>query len=515
MAETFIPLSAITTRTGFTPGRQPVPPSIETSFFGPETNTKQAGEWLISQGLTSGAGTVQGDIAVATNIETGKQQGLCEKNCAPYIEDGVEKGFSCPIKRTDNPGINTSDLTPSNRIIQGFLVAAAGIESFNKRFVANGSLDRYCREFGIPPDIQKGMAFNLLNTSIIANIFGGNPEIHPEVIDIAKSLKKAGLRTTLTTTGGILLRKPPRGRQQVEKTEIFLKGIRNYVDVMAVSFDAASAEEVTTLTAKTKEDLQAMWQATPFLNGIRRKAFEAANVGNIMEQDPRNFPQLVFNLVVHPGNLPNIEEIIDAIKINYPHAKINPYPAQSAFSGEPPVFAPDHVPQLTSFITNRLAEQKAANPHMVLRPHYYAMLAAVVDTFRETPQTVARMLSGYDVWRCYERPYDINGAGHVVQFGATPHPLPQEQTRNAGGYLDCFWPPDPPTRNDEQIWNMGPAEVADYIDGGIHKAGKSVKNPCEGCLMPRLNGDLFGSELGLNKRLKHAYLKRREQTVGF
>lgn len=485
MSEQFISLSQVTKRVDQTP-------KVDLAVYNTET-ARLMGEHVISLGLMTGAGLVQGDIAATLHLDPqdsskGSDKPLCWINC------GIEGGYNCPARRSANPGLTTKGLAPSEKISQAFKTAAQGIEFFNRQFIENGSLDKYCELFHIPDNIKAGIGYNLLNGKITANIFGGEATVHPDVLQIAKACHEAGMIVNLTTTGDILL---------TQKGQPFIDGLsQGYIDTLAVSGEFKDAEDVKRLANLSLDELKKERICTPFNLGQVRKRVAAAYVGQLSETNA-NFPQLVFNIVVHENNIDHIEEILIAIDKAFPHAKSNPYPAQSAFEYAAPAFRADHVSALQSFAIHRLVEQKTKNSHRVLRPHYYAMLAAVFRAFPNNPQAIQEHFSGYKTWRCYENRYGISGAGTVVQFGASPEIriLPD----HAGDTFSCFWSNATITRQGKHVSDMKPQEVADHINGGMQEIASSLKNSCEGCLFPRLTGDMISQDLGLDPFLFDAY----------
>jgi hypothetical protein len=488
----------------------------DVTIFKNETLGREMGGELKRLGLmTGGAGVVQVDIMAATwseNPETGYDRPLCDHNC----DHGG--GYQCPARRSAHPGLKTSNLAPAEKISRAIDVAVEGLKKFNQRFTYGGHLRNYGNRFCIPQYLQDGIAYNLQIEPPSINIFGGNPELHPDVLDIAQACHDSGYRTTLTTTGAIMMNGAPRGK------EIQKSLLAGSINTLAVSAEYQNANQIRQLMNMSTEEMKRKWRESD-LTGQARKGIEAIDALRYHLEHQGEFT-LLMNLVVHPGNLgfngEGIEDIIATLKELDPTVKVNPYPAQSSFDTKDSdtrsniqTFSPEHIPALTSFIAQRIKEQTMQDSQTVLRPHYWAMLKAVLDTSSDDPEQAAKMLSGFDVWKCFQAPDGLHGAGHSVQIGASTEPRDLKVVPDAGGYLSCFWNDRTTTRNGIKVWEMTPDDVADHIDGGMQTIAAVTSEPCQGCLMPRLIGDIHSLELGMNPALKDAYLANRTELVGF
>lgn len=473
---------------------------------------RESADFLQRTGLMTGP-VIQIDIAAVTQKQgggVGLDRAICDKNCE-WGEDG-----KCPARifAPENKGLKRRDVAPKEKILQAIQIAASGITHFNKRFIQNGLLDRYCKEFNIPENIKKGIQINLQRTDHMINIFGGNAEMNVDAIDIAKECKKNGLRTTLTTTGGILLR---GGRESDSFLDKLLTGS---VDTLAVSAEFESTEHIMRLYGMSSSQLREEVRAIDPRLGQLRKGVESINVIKLQNQYKSYFPKVLMNLVVHKGVLEpegeKIEEIIETLKEIAPNALINPYPLQSFRKKDSDRLSFNilDLPAMRNFVSNRRVEQRRADPHVALRPHYFDMLCSIVETYGIS-QKAAEMISGEGTWKCYEAPYEIGGAGAVFQIGASPYPRNLAKFPHAGGYAACFWDNKTITNSNIQVWDMTPAEAADHIDCGMSHISKTIEDPCRGCLMPRLVGDIRELELGLDPTLKSAYLVARKESVGF
>ena len=112
------------------------------------------------------------------------------------------------------------------------------------------------------------------------NLFGGNPELHPEVADIIGELTASGHNVHFTTTGGSFM----RSSQFLEQ---ILEHPPSKLALSADDFDDES--DIRALASMSLDELKAAWRKTPRLHGQRRKAHEAiytAKLANTIDGFP-------------------------------------------------------------------------------------------------------------------------------------------------------------------------------------------------------------------------------------
>ncbi len=423
---------------------------------------------------------------------------LCDHNCRTQTAGKPTGNYDCPAAATLNLGLTTRSLAPAELILRGVENSVIAGRRTNN-LLAKSSLAPYFEQFQIPPDLRTIIQDHLVKGDTEVNVFGGNPELHPDVIAVIRELKSAGYIVNLTTTGGRLLRSPGFASEVIEVSP----------DVIAVSADDfQSPDQISSLASLGSDQIKRLWQSTPFVHGQRRKAIEAAFVANLSHLTPR-FPTLLFNLVIHPGNINSIDSIIKALTHHHPNAKINPFPAQSAFLHSQSVFGSEQLDHLESFIDTMVSEHSHPESQIVRRLHYWLMLKAVFLAFPDNQSEILRHLSGYDTWKCYLAP----GANRYIQIGASPET--HDGTKIAGGHLSCFWNPRTIPTIGRQTWNMGPAEIEKYLNGGITEIAGRKPHPCPGCLFPRLNFDVISTELGMQPSLIPTYLTLRKFHAGY
>lgn len=424
---------------------------------------------------------------------------FCDHNCR-ILTDNLRTGnYDCPAAITLHPGLKRSSLAPSSLILKAIESTTVAARLANASLLESSHLPDYFDRFGLPDSVKSVVKNHLSGGQIEINLFGGNPELHPDIIPMVSELKNAGHIVNLTTTGGRFLYDPEF------LTEI-LESPPHLLALSADDFD--STEQIASLGNLDFEDIVRLRNKIPFQFGQKRKALEATYVTRLSQIHP-GFFRILFNLVVHPGNIDSIEEIIAALRLSFPRALINPYPAQSAFYHGEPDFSPDHFPQLEQFIDNQIGDHFHGLAGHVPRLHYWLMLKSICDTFRDNPRAAIRALAGYDSWKCYGAP----GANRYIQIGASPEAHSGQKI--AGGHLACFWNSETVTVKEAQVWNMTAPEIANFITSGMIEVANSCPNPCPGCNFPRLNFDMMSLEIGMDPRLVPNYLKLRKNYLGF
>lgn len=451
-------------------------------------------------------GNVSGGIQIDVNVATERlsereflDASLCDHNCRIQTDGKKTGNYDCPAAITRHPGLSVKTLAPTELLIEAINRTAQGIRVFNQSFLREGLLDDYYQKFRIPRSVQPAIEEMIEDDSIEVNLFGGNPELHPGINEMIRVLKDSGFVVNLTTTGARFMR----------DSEFIQRILESPPNILALSADDfESVEHIGNLADLSMEEIRERWKRIPMVYGQKRKAHEAIFVSKLAEQYPQ-FPRILFNLVVHQGNLPFIEEIIGVLEENFSNAVANPYPGQSAFCQGESVWQHSHLESLEGFVNNRIAEHVKQKNRLVPRLHYWLMMKAVFVTHRNDPKEIVRNMSGYGVWKCYETP----GAGRYVQIGASPEHHAGEKI--AGGHLACFWNSETVTRRDRQSWEMEPGEIVVYMARGMRELAEQTDHPCPGCIMPRLNFDMVSLERGMNKELVPAYLELRKEYVGF
>lgn len=444
---------------------------------------------------------IQVDINAATKTlpdGTCTDAPLCDHNCRTMTDGQVTGHYDCPAAHSLHPELRTRSLAPMELIVEGIERSASGVRRFNQQFIADG-FDEYVEKFRIPKTVKPILERALSQQRAEVNLFGGNPELHPSITDAITTLKQKGYVVSLTTTGGRFMRDP-------EFVERILRNPPNVVAVSADDFD--TPDDIDALGRTSLKKIKELHDKTPFLYGQKRKTYEAAYVAILSNLYPK-FPRVLFNLVIHPGNIGSIEEIIGSLGRNFPTSIMNPYPVQSAFFQGESTFTPNHLSAMERCVDARISEHLSGHNPLVPRLHYWLMLKAACITYADDPAQISRCLSGYDTWKCYEHV----GAGRYLQSGASLEIV--TQPRIAGGHLGCYWNPATITSRETQTWDMEPTAVSAFLTSGMLEIARRSPSPCGGCNFPRLNFDMISTELGMEESLIPAYLELRKQYVGF
>ena len=451
-------------------------------------------------------GKASAGIQIDVNVATKKLPNsnfidapFCDHNCRVNTLNQRTGNYDCPAAITLHPGLKRSSLAPSSLILMAIESTAAAARLANTSLLEDTRLQDYFDRF-VLPDYVRSVIKKLLSVGQIEiNLFGGNPELHPDIIPMVSKLKNSGHVVNLTTTGGRFLYNPKFLAEVLESPPHLLA-------LSADDFD--NPEQIASLSHLDLEDIVSLRNRTPFQFGQRRKALEATYVTRL-SQMYQDFPQILLNLVIHPGNIDRCEEVMVALRSHFPRSLINPYPAQSAFSYGEPDFSPNHFPQLEQFIDNRIGEHFSKPAGHVPRLHYWLMLKSICITFRDNPEEAIRSLAGYDSWKCY----NARGANRYIQIGASPETHSGQKI--AGGHLACFWNSETVTLKETQVWDLKTPEIAGFMIREMIEIANSHSDPCPGCNFPRLNFDMVSLESGMDPLLVPAYLDLRRNHLGF
>lgn len=458
---------------------------------------------LRSLGLISYPGGIQIDInTVPKRTPEGVVDGhKCDHNC---LRD-FGSGYDCPAASMANRGLK-SDFPPTTVLERTILSTAIGIRIANELLLERGHFDRYCEEFKIPSSVSDTIKQILVSNQVQVNLFGGNPEMHSGIFKLVDDLnqKDSDLTFNITTTG----------KKSITKEGWLQELMESNMASISLSCDDISPALLHQTSAMSNDKLIEEWKLISPLNGAKQKALEAVFTARQLSKEPNGWERPIsFNLVLHHGNLPYIEELLSELANQFPNALVNPFPAQSSMEQGEPIFTIEDLDKLENIIDWAIGIHMGTEPPYPLVPrlHYWLMLKASFDTYRHAPQRLLHAMSGYQVWNCY----DNIGAARYVQIGASNKPWSAEK-QYAGGHLSCYWNPTV-TDNSIQIWNNDSQDkVAEYIAGNIGKIAKAHNHPCDGCFMPRLSSlDIYTQEVGMNKEIVPAYLSLRKSHLGF
>jgi hypothetical protein len=427
---------------------------------------------------------------------------LCDHNCTVTVGGRPTGGrYTCPAAMSLNPGVGARDVAPAALLTDGLLRTIDGLRIAQRAFL-DEDLPGYLDQQGVPEHLRPEFTAALSSARQVVNLFGGSPDLHPGCLDIIRALHEEGIEVHLTTTGRRIVREQRFRAAMAEGPP----------DLLAVSVDdAESVAELDQLFALDVQRLAELWRRTPAAYGQRRKTLEAVQLCKLTRTEP--MPRLLFNIVMHRGNLAEFEDLLDVLSAQVPGAVLNPYPVQSAFLGEPAEFgasALDRLAALTeAMIEVQVTRYLGGRPRWNLTPRltYWLVLASILDG--DAPAGIrADRAGGAGAWRCFTR----RGAGRCVQIGCAPPGTPRREF--AGGYPGCFWNGHTVTE-DRQFWDMSGPQLADWLLNGRQRRAAQAAEPCRGCLFPRMTHDGVGLELGLGAGLVQAYRARRARYLGY
>jgi hypothetical protein len=405
---------------------------------------------------------------------------ICDHNCTLQSETNPNGGgYACPAAFTlaENRGLDPKSLASLNDVLTGIHTATEGLQSLRPQFL------RCLKNLNYSQDIIDGIDGSSYFPDI--NLFGGNPEMHPRIHEIIAQLIREGYSVSLTTTGKRFLTNPE-----------FVRRIKDHPPTkIALSADdlPLDVDEIRKLTVLSQSELRTEYKKVLPTAGQKQKAVEAISVLNLSCQDS-NFPPVILNFVLHPGNIENAMEVMQLLGELYPNTQINPYPAQSAFSGGSPLLSPAQLGKLEQIIDGVIERhftqlEGSVDFGVVPRLHYHLLLKAVFLAYPNDPQRVSEILSGYGLWRCYEDPlltarYLQIGAGGVQPL--YPMPSADGKRPSPGGHPGCFWNSETVTNSKIAVWDSTPQQVRRHITVEMQQLAEKPQHPCSGCGFPRL-----------------------------
>jgi organic radical activating enzyme len=444
-------------------------------------------------GMVGGPG-IQINIPVGFTVN--RKAGSSERTEAPYCDHHcAEEGkYLCPAAFYT---VDPKTFAPAEQIVEGIRRCSTAL-TLNRELFLEQYFSPYAAWYKIPDDHARALKRLLRDSEekIDVNLFGGEPAWHPKICNIASELKKEEKYTVILTTTGSPMIKNDEIRRAILSTPF---------DTMALSVDGLSSDRIRELSAMAPVDTKKEWKEV-HSSGAEKKAYEAMYAAKLAREKGI---RVMFNIVVHPGNLDGIYEMMDALDESFQGIQKNPYLAQSSFYRGNAVFDASDVEKLGAFINYMLEEQMGqignSDKRFVPRAHYWFLQKAVYETLNG--EELLRALSGYDVWRCY----NTGRAGSYIQIGDSSKP---NTNKIPGGHLGCFWNDETITVHEKQVWVMEQSAIDNYITG-LSAIKDLIPNPCPGCIMPRLMGNLPSMETGMDQKFRNKYLEIRRKEAGF
>ena len=428
---------------------------------------------------------------------------LCDHNCTVAVNGHLTGGqYICPAAMSINRGLSRGDLAPTVLLLRGLQSTIAALRQARHTFLGS-SFNEYCRDFSIPSNVGTVIR-KIVDTDVIeVNLFGGSPEIHPGILSIIAVLRSGGNRVHLTTTGRRLIQEPAF-------LEAFLQNTPDLLALGADDFDGP--EEIGRLSSLSLADLHSEWRHVDPYHGQRKKSYEAIYLIKLSQMSAA-FPPILLNIVVHPGNVAYIEDLLDSLQALAPAVILNPYPVQTAFIYERSQFAPNQLRKLERFVDLMLDQHIVSSMGgktrwtVALRAHYWLLLKASLRAMPDAGAAAAA-IGGDGIWKCYSH----SGATRCVQIASSSSP--HDKGTIPGGHLGCFWNHETIT-DDRHVWEMKSGEIEDWLFRDRLALSAASRRPCPGCAFPRMSFDSISLDLGMGSSLRPEYLALRSEALGY
>lgn len=441
---------------------------------------------------------IQIDVnAVMRTLPDGREieASICDHNCT--VEVG---GYDCGAALSRNKGVKPR-YAKAGSIIGWILLAREALIAANDKFVET-DFDSYCKEHEIPPNIAAVMRATLLSRVIEANLFGGNPEMHPEILYLISELRQLGFRVNLTTTGRkIMLNQEFRSAIETQGPHL-----------IALSADDVDPDQLQSILDSGLDGIKKLWVEVPKDHGQEQKFLEAVWVLRYAQQRASKglyFPPILFNLVMHKGNIVRARYIMNMLQSIWSKVLINPYTAQTSFEGKETPFDANDLLVHESNVDYLLGEALAGNPQFTRRLHFWTKHRAIINSTRDNPHAGCRMIAGYGSWHCGRK----NKPGYLQIGRANPNFLtPNRGDKEPGGYCGCFWH-DHTVTSPVQIASV--QQVEGYLLGERKRLADGSLTYCGGCDMPRLEFDAMEMEYKLHPTLWSPYHQERRGIIGY
>ena len=257
----------------------------------------------------------------------------CDHNCTQ-----ANGNYDCPAAFSQNKNIIRGSTMDLEHVTVALANAKAGLLEMNHRFLEY-HFDDYTREYHIPDGTATEIKTTLAQGEVEVNLFGGNPELHPHFLDIIPIARE--MRWKITSDND--------RKEVLHDMDFYERFVECPPDLLACSADDfESIDELKRLLDMDQGDLRKYWQKANPLYGQRKKAYESVYLAKLTHS--RTFCPLLFNIVVHPGNLRVIKDVLSLLKAHFPEVKVNPYPAQASFEYSEVEWKEEDVPILEEFV---------------------------------------------------------------------------------------------------------------------------------------------------------------------
>jgi len=460
-------------------------------------------DFLLNTGMinrTVYAGIQPDDCVVWKKVQGGYQESsMCNHSCVIEVNGKPTGGnYICEASFVFAKG-SLPRFVPRETIVRWTRIVAVAHALARDMFFER-YFNTYCEEFHIPPSWADAIRYELtsLDKKVEVNRFGGSPEMLRDCAGIISDCKKYGLVVNLTSPG----------RRFMQDAQFIEDICRNPPHMLAMSFDDMDSKEIFKISKMSLGEIKNGWKKISPLHGQRQKAYEGFFTARLMQQ--MNVPvTIMFNVVIHPGNVNNLDNILTTITECIPGSLANPYPAQ-AFGSDPVCWTSESLPALHSHIINFIEGTLQGRVGITRRLHYYMALESAFRKWQHNVTRLCEFLSGIEAWDSTARP----GAYRYAQIGKNMKilGLDADKLPVPGGHLGCFW--NPSLGFSEHIDDLTVEQVAETMLTGMVKHGRELLTR-KSNIMPRLMFDVVSTELGLPSELIPEYLNTRLEYAGF
>jgi hypothetical protein len=469
-----------------------------------------AKDFLLRTGMINAtvfAGIQPDDCVVWRKLPSGYQNfSLCNHSCVTEANGKPTGGnYICDASFVFADGAKAR-FAPQREIVNWTKTVAVAQALARDMFFAKYS-NHYCEEFKIPRSWACAIQAEITSADkkVEVNRFGGSPEMLPDCAGIIADCKEAGMVVNLTSPG----RRFMTDKQFVQDIAL------NPPNILALSFDDMESVELTRIAKMDLDAIKSEWKTVSPLFGQRQKAYEGIYASRLM-RDMGVPIKILFNVVIHPGNVGHLDDILATITECVPGSFANPYPAQS-FGCESSCWTSESLPALRSHVLNFITGTLEGRQGVTKRLHYYIVLEAAFRRWSDNPKRLCEFMSGIGAWDFTLRP----GAYRYAQIGKNMEVLNvrSEELPLPGGHLGCFW--NPILGLPEYVHNSSLEETAETLLTGMVKRGQQLATSqlCplirKSNIMPRLMFDMVATELGLPYDLVPEYLATRQEYAGF
>lgn len=438
------------------------------------------------------------NVALAKRGDASVIVHICDHNCT---EEHGPYGCPAAFSLKENKGAKKDTLPTKSQVLKSLGIAVQAMSHLA------GKVKERASQMGFPEVILQHFDGQI---RVQVNFFGGNPEMHPQILELIRELMERGIEVNITTTGGAFF--------DEKFVQEFLKVPPS---TLALSADdlPQDPEELRALAALPLHEIIQKHRKIKPLEGQVRKAYEAIYVAKRASTE-EGFPEILFNFVLHEDNIDTAERTMQVLGELFPNCQINAYPSQSAFFGGKKKFNERQIQQFGEIVERMIEHhflQLEGKTSFQIKPrlHYWLLMKAIFHAYPKQWETIANIVSGYNLWKCYQEPivsnrfFQMSGkiGERVTMSQDTDQIIPN---MNPG----CFWNSHTVTA-DEPVWAKNMQYVIDYQEKNMAALALEAKFPCDGCGFPRLLFDLLSLVAGIaDTKVRKEFLNLIDSILG-